>query len=141
MPTLTLSAVSDAIYALLNQSSVTSLTSGPASTEVPQGTNFPYCWFTVTEENDRGFGAGTLNRHFLRVHAVSVGTSTMGPAKQLQGILDAATALLKDATLTVTGFRAAGQIFYDSTTDPIPSEIGGQACHEAVSTFYFWIEP
>lgn len=141
MSTLTLSAVSVAVYTALNQASLTALASGPYDTEAPQAAAFPYVWFAIDESNDRGFGTGTLNRHFLRVHAASVGSASMGPAKELQGILDAAAALLKDATLTISGFRAAGKVFYDSTTDPVAAEIGGRACFEAVSTFYFWVEP
>lgn len=142
MSTLTVAPLSDAVFAALNQNSLTNLTGGtaPSDTDVPQGRNLPYCWFVVNEENARGFGTGTLNRHGLTVHAAAVGSSTMGPAKQLQGILDAATALLKDATLTITGFRAAGKVFYDSTSEPVVSEIGGKPCWEAAANFYLYVE-
>jgi hypothetical protein len=70
-----------------------------------------------------------------------VGSSTKGPAKELQGILSAAKNLLEDATLTMSGYRAAGEIVYLDTSEPFPSEIGGQACYEALANFYFWVEP
>jgi hypothetical protein len=94
-----------------------------------------------TEENARGFGTGGMRKVFLRVHAAAVGSATKGPAKELQGILGQAVTLLEDATLTVSGYAMCGQVFYDSTTEPIVSEIGGQACWEAVANFYLWVEP
>lgn len=141
MSALLLSPVSVGVYTALNVSTLTDLCSGPFDTEVPQLTGFPACWFVLTEENARGMGTGGLRKLSLRVHAAAVGSSTLGPAKQLQGILGAAVSLLEDATLTVSGYRAAGQVFYADTSEPFPSEIAGQACWEALSNFYLWVEP
>lgn len=141
MSTLTLSPVSVGVYTALNVSGLTSLCSGPFDTEVPQVTSFPMCWFVLTEENARGMGTGGLRKLFLRVHAAAKGSTTLGVAKQLQGILAQAVTLLEDASLTVSGYRTAGQVFYDSTTEPFPSEIGGVQCWEAAALFYLWVEP
>jgi hypothetical protein len=136
-----LSPVTAGVATALTNASLTNLASGPFDTEVPQNTAFPYVWFVVREENARGLGTGGLRKLSVRVHAASIGSATKGPAKELQDITGAAVALLEDATLTVSGFRAAGPVFYSDTSEPLPSEIGGQACWESIANFYLWVEP
>ncbi len=145
MSTLSLSPVSAGLYAALNVVGLTGLlgtSGGPHDTAVKQGASFPVCWFTAAEEQARGFGTGGLRKVYVTVHAASVGSAAKGPAKELQGILGEVVVLLEDATLTVSGYtKPCGKVFYNGTTDPVESEIGGQACWEAVANFYLWVEP
>lgn len=141
MSALTLVPVSVGVYTALNVAGVTALASGPYDTQVPQGTAFPYVWFTVTEQNARGLGRGGIRRVDVRVHVAAQGTAALGPAKQIEGILAAVVTALEDATLTVTGFRMAGEVFYSDTDEPFTSEIGGATCWEAGANFYLWVEP
>jgi hypothetical protein len=144
MSVSTLSPVSGGVYTALNVGGLTSLLGaggGPHNTEVPQEAVFPSCWFVVTEQNARGMGTVGPSRIDLRVHASAVGSASLGVAKQLQGILSAVRSLLEDATLTVTGYRMAGQVVYTMTTEPFESEVGGKPCWEAVANFYLWVEP
>lgn len=141
MSVSTQSPVSVGVYTALNVSGLTNLASGPYDTEVPQVTTFPCVWFVVSEENARGFGTPTLNQHTLRVHAAATASASQGPAKQLQTILAMARTLLEDVSLTMTGYRVGGKVFYQATTEPVASEIGGKPCWEAASIYYFWVEP
>ena len=141
MSALLLAPVSVGVHAALNVSAVTSLAPyGPYDTEAPQSAGFPRVWFVVQEEQARGFGRGGLRKISLRVHAAGTGSATLGPAKQLQGILGAVVATLEDATLTLVGYTQGGEINYSDTTDPFASEIGGQACWESIANFYFWVQ-
>jgi hypothetical protein len=136
---LTLSPVSAGVYAALNVSSLTDLVPRVSDTEVRQNTGFPCCWFVVTEENARGFGRGQLARIALRVHAASAGSATQGAAKEVQSILSVAKNLLEDTTLTIVGYRQAGEIVYSDTSEPFPSEVGGQTCWEGIANFILWV--
>jgi hypothetical protein len=140
MSALLLSPVSAGLYTALNVVGVTSLASGPFDTDVPQATGFPCVWFVVQEENARGFGRGGLRKISARVHAAATGSAAQGAAKQLQGILGAVVATLEDATLTISGYTQGGEVVYSDTTDPFPSEIGGQVCWESIANFYFWVQ-
>lgn len=140
MPAIVLSPIATGIYTALNVSAITSLAAGPYDTEVPQAPTFPIVWFIAREENARGMGRGGLRKIWIRVHAAANGSATLGPAKQLQGILSAVVNSLEDATLTLDGATQGGEVFYSDTTEPFASEIGGAACWEAVANFYTFAE-
>lgn len=140
--TLALNTVSAAIYAALNVAAVTALASGPFDTVVPQGTAFPYVWFTVNEEQAGGMGSvGVLGKVNVRVYAASNGSVGSGPAQELGAILDAVRGLLEDHVLTFgQGFQAAGGLFYSDTPDATPEVINGVPCWTRASNYYGWVE-
>lgn len=137
MSVLSLSPVSAGVYSKLNVAALTALATGGIFDDVPQGTAFPYVWFTVEEENARGLGRGGLRQINLRVHA----ESTYQGNKQLQQILSKAIELLEDQTLTITGYRQAGEIVYHETTRPFQQERAGLKYREAAANFTIWAEP
>lgn len=140
MSALALPAVAVGFHSALNQSSLTAVADGPHDALVPQKRAFPIVWFVLSEDNARGLGRGGLRRIDARVHAAADSGAT-GAAARVRAILAVVVGLLEDATLTISGYRQGGEIFYGVTTDPIPSELNGVPCLEAVSNFYFWVEP
>jgi hypothetical protein len=138
---LTLSPVSAGVYTALNVAGLTALVPRISDTEVRQNTGFPCCWFVLDVDDARGFGRGVLAKISLRVHAASTGSATQGAAKEVQAILSVVEGLLKDRTLTIAGYRQAGEIVPGPTSEPFASEVGGVACWEALSNFTLWVEP
>lgn len=144
MSTLALSPVSAGVYAALNVSSITTLLAAGALSdlEVPEGIGFPRVWFTVRETNARGLGRGGLRRIDLRVYTADRSAAgTAEGVKTLQAVQAAVVVVLEDATLTITGYRQAGEVVYVDTTDPTSEVIAGVQAKESASHFYFWVEP
>lgn len=131
-----LSPVAAGVYAALAPALVSLATGGVFDGVVPQGTQFPFVWFSVSEENARGMGRVGPRLVRLRVSAMS----EYGGDKELEQILSAAVALLEDATLTVAGYRPCGEVFYDNTVDPIDEVFGGVRCREAAANFRLYVE-
>jgi len=137
MSHLALSPVGEAVYALLSGDvEMTALVADRLFDDVPQPVTFPFVLYTVQERPVRGFGTGGLPECTLRVHVYS----TYEGLKQAQAILQRAIALLRDATLTVTGYRSCGQVFYDESFVFPDQEIGGVKCHELAATFRIYVE-
>ena len=137
MPSLSLDPVSAGIYTLLNVAALTSLASGGISDDTAQQTAFPFVWYEVAEPADlRGFGTGGLPEIDLRVHVFS----TYEGMQQAQVIGEQVIALLKDQTVSVSGYTQCGHVFYDRTV-PLPEEVlNGVKCHELVSFFRLYVE-
>lgn len=136
MAYLALSPVSAAVYAVLNVAAVTNLATGGVVDDIPQKPSFPLVFIEVLERDIRGFGGGGFPEVELRVH---VYTQAEG-MKDGQAITQQVIALLRDATLTVSGYTQAGKVFYDETV-PLPNEqIHGVKVQELVSTFRIYVE-
>jgi hypothetical protein len=132
MPYLSLSPLSTALYALLNVAGLNALVGSRIYDDIPRNPTYPLVWFEVQEPRDlRGFGAGGMPEVNIRVHAL---TQYQGE-KQGQAILAKVIELLKDKTLTVTGYQQAGQVFYDETAVLKDQEIEGVKVQENVAIF------
>jgi hypothetical protein len=133
----TLSPVSVAVYSTLNVAALTALAPGGVRDDVPQGVTFPFVFFEVREDDISGFGASP---HFgdveLRIHAYS----TQGSMKEAQDIIAKVNELLRNTTLTISGFNHAGKVAWLRTI-PLQDElINGVKCHEMVSVFRIYAE-
>jgi hypothetical protein len=138
MSTAALSPVSQGVFAKLNVPALKpALVTKVSDDNVPQGTAFPYAWFTLNEDNARGMGRGGLRRVDIHVHAASAAT-TNAP---LQAIMSKIVELLEDKTLTVPGYRQGGEVFYGEIVGPFDSVIGGVAVREAIANFWTFVEP
>lgn len=137
MAHLALSPVSVALFTLLNVATITDQATGGVVTDIPQAPTFPLVWLEVLEPRDmRGFGTGGFPEIEIRVHVFSAAETLT----EAQTIARLCISLLRDATLTVTGYTQAGRVFYDGTT-PLPNEqILGVKVHELVSMFRTYVE-
>jgi len=136
MPDLALSPVAVALYSTLNVASVTSLATGGVYDDVPQPATFPFVLVDVQEREQRGFGMGGLPEVRANVHVYS----TYESWSEAQSIAKACIALLKDASLTVSGYAHCGLVFYDDTM-LIPNEqINGVKCKELIAQFRIYVE-
>lgn len=137
MAYLSLSPVLVGIYSLLNVAGLTALVSTRIYDDVPQAPEFPFVWFEARESRDlRGFGTGGLPEIELRVHAFSKYEGT----KEAQSIIQKVIQLLRDQSVSVTGYRQAGAIVYDATVDLPLQEINGEKCREMVAMFRLFVE-
>lgn len=132
------SPLTEQIYARLQDASLQAATNGRISDSPPQDVALPFVWIEIFDEtDDRGFGNGpALPQVTLRTH---VFTQT-DQLRIGQGINTQVVALLKDATLSSTGFKPAGTIVYRSTFTAPNEAISGQMCHEVISEFTVWQE-
>lgn len=141
MAYLALSPVSDAVFIALNVSGLTALlpsTGNPLSDDIAQATQFPFVFFEVNELDDkRGFGTGGLPEVQLRVHVY--GTSAQG-LTALQAITQKVIQLLRDVSLTVTGYSTCAGVFYDETLTFGDELINGVKVHEIVSQFRIYVQ-
>lgn len=136
MAYLALSPVAVGIYGLLNVVGLTALATGGIYDDVPQGVTFPFVFYEVDEHDMRGFGTGGLPEVSLRVHAYS----TYEGSKEAQGIVQKVIQLLRDQSVTVSGYTQCGRIFYDDTV-MLPDEIvNGVKCRELVAMFRIYVE-
>lgn len=136
MAYLALSPVSAAVYSTLNVSGLTALAAGGIRDDVPQSTAFPFVWYEVRETDRRGLGTGGLPEVELRVHVFS----TYAGMKQAQEIAAKVVELLRDASLTVTGYAQCGRVFYDDTVS-LPDEIlNGVHVRELVVLFRIYVQ-
>lgn len=137
MTTLALSPVSAAVYAALNVAALTALAPGGVGDDVPQGVTFPFVFYEVQENDLSGMGAtANLPEIELRVHAYS----TYAGFKEAQSIIDKVKELLRNQSITVTGFTQCGKVFYDRTVPLADQLINGVKCHELVAFFRVYVE-
>jgi len=137
MAYLSLSPLSAALYAALNVAGMTALVGSRIYDDVPRNPTYPFVWFEVGEPRDvRGFGTGGMPEVGIRVHAF---TQYQGE-KQGQTILAKAIELLRDVSLTVTGYQQAGQVFYDETVVLRDQEIEGVKVQESVAVFRTYLK-
>ena len=136
MATLALSPVSVAVYGALHVAGLTALATGGIYDDVPQAPTFPFVWYEVSERDQRGFGTGGLPEVTLRVHAFS----TYAGAAQVQSLIAKVVELPKDVSLTVTGYRACGSVFYDETSEIFDELLNGVKVKEQVAHFRIFVE-
>lgn len=137
MAYLALGPVSIALYTALNVAGMQALIGSRIYDAVPQGPTFPFVFYQVREARDaRGMGTGGLPEIELRVHAFS----TYEGMKEAQSIIQKAIELLRDQSLTITGYAHAGRVFYDETLPFGDELIQGVACRELVAMFRIYVE-
>ena len=136
MADLALGPVSVAVYRVLRDATLQTLTPGGWHEDVPQAPTYPYGWFEVRERETRGFGAGGLPEVELRTHV----KSQVAGMAEAQAINARLVTLLKDAALTVTGYTHCGHVFYDETIRQPDEEVGGKKVKELVSLFRIYVE-
>ncbi len=138
MTVLTATApVSEAIYGLLQDSTLQAALGGRLYDDVPQDVILPAALFVIATERDiRGFGTGGLPEIEFRTHVFSQAFNQA----EAQGLNQQIVALLKDAAISPTGYAQCGRIVYRETI-PIPeSQLNGVKVHEIVSNFTVWVE-
>ncbi len=137
MAYLSLSPLSAALYTVLHVAGMTALVGSRIYDDVPRNPVYPFVWFEVGEPRDaRGFGRGGMPEVAIRVHAF---TQYQGE-KQGQTIIAKAIELLRDVSLTVTGYEQAGQVFYDETVPLRDQEIEGVKVQEIVAVFRTYLK-
>jgi hypothetical protein len=137
MPYSALGPLSIALTAILQDTTLQAATTGGWWEDIPQGDAFPYGWYEIGRDRSvRGFGTGEMSEIELRTHVFSA-IGTMSEAQEIDRLV---RSLLKDASLTVTGYRQAGQVFYDETVMLRDAELNGVKVHEVVSFFRIYLE-
>lgn len=136
---LSLSAVTAAVYAALNVSTLTNLVSSRIYDDVPQNPTFPFVWYEVRERDVRGMGTRGLPQVDLRAHVFSSNDGYEGP-KQAQDIGAVVIGLLRDQALSITGYTHCGLVFYDETQLFSDQVIAGVKTRELVAMFRIFAE-
>ena len=137
MAYLALSPLAAALYGKLNVAGMTALVGTRIYDDIPRSPTYPLVWVEVREARDlRGFGTGGMPETIIRVHAL---TQYQGE-KQGQTIIAKAIELLRDQTLTVSGYEQAGQVFYDETVPLRDQEIEGVKVQEIVALFRTYLK-
>lgn len=137
MATLALSPVSVAVYGVLSvDATMITLVGTRIYDDVPQGVTYPCVFYSVREKDVRGFGTGGLPEVSLLVSVFS----TYQGMSEAQAIMARVIALLKDASLTATGYTQAGKAFYDETLAFADVEVNGVKVRELVSRFRIYME-
>lgn len=139
MASLAASPVAVAVAGKLN---VSGLTTGLGYTvgvydDIPQDADLPLVWIEIPNEtNARGFGTGEFGRVSVRVHVFSDYEGT----KEIQQITAKVIDLLKDVSLSVSGYTQAGQVFYDESVLLSGVVLHGRTCREMVAAFHVFVE-
>lgn len=138
MTVLTAAApLGEAINGLFQDTTLQIALGGRIGDSLPEDAPRPCALFVVASERDiRGFGTGGLPEVDLRTYVFS----DIGSMSEAQSINQQIVALLKDATITVTGYAQCGTIVYRETTTFDDSLLNGVKVHEVVSTFTIWCE-
>jgi hypothetical protein len=137
MAALSLSAVSVGVYNKLNVVGVTALVSTRIFDEFPRDPDYPCLAYSVSKREARGMGTGELAEILLRVSVLSKAAT----GAEAQAILAAVELALKDASVTVSGYRMAGLVVWTQTVPVGTVEINGEKVNEWVTEFLFWLEP
>lgn len=137
MAYLSLSPVSVGVYTLLNVAGMTALVGARIYDAVPQAPTFPFLFYEVRERPIKALGTGAgVPEIELRVHAFS----QYEGMQQAQTIIQKAIELLRDQTVSVSGYAQAGRVFYDETIAFSNEVINGVAVRELVATFRIYVE-
>lgn len=127
-----LSPLAAAVFGVLQDATLQAATAGGWHDDVPQPFTLPIGWVELFDETDRrGLGTGELNEIEVRLHVFS----EYGGMSEAQEINRQAVALLKDATLTISGYTHCGNVFWDRTVRLPSEELNGRKVCEVVS-FY-----
>lgn len=136
MAYLALSPVSVAVFTALNVAGLTALATGGVHDDVPRNPSFPFVWYEVRERELGRMGGGGFPEVELRVHVFS---SYQG-AKEPQAIGAKVVELLRDQSISISGYNQAGKIFYDETQLLTDELIAGVKVRELVSFFRIYAE-
>jgi hypothetical protein len=129
--------VLEAINGLLQDATLQAALGGRIGDSLPEDVARPCTLFSLASETDtRGLGTGNLPECELRVYTYS----EIGSLVEAQEINRQIVTLLKDASITVTGFTQAGTIVYRETSTFPDSELNGVKVHEVVSSYTLWVE-
>lgn len=129
--------VLEAVNGLLQDATLQAALGGRIGDSLPEDVARPCTLFSIASETDmRGFGTGNLPQCELRVYTFS----EIGSLVEAQEINRQIVNLLKDQTITATGFNACGTIVYRDTNTFPDSELNGIKVHEVVSSFVLWVE-
>lgn len=132
-----LTPVAEAIYAALQTTAMDAALSGGWHGDVPPDYTLPFGWIEVFSERDlRGMGTGELPEIDVRLHVFS----DVGSRQQAQEATRVMKAILRDATLTITGYTQAGHLTFRETVALQDESLNSVKVHELVSTFTVWCE-
>jgi acetaldehyde dehydrogenase (acetylating) len=92
--------------------------------------------FSVDKVEARGMGTTELPEVTIRVSTFSQSDT----GAEAQAIVAKVEDLLKDATLTISGYRMAGKVVWRESVPLGATEINGVKVNEWVSQFTAWIE-
>lgn len=131
------SPVLEAINGLLQDATLQAALGGRCGDSLPEDVARPCTLFSLASETDmRGLGTGNLPQCEIRIYTFS----EIGSLTEAQAINQQIVSLLKDASITVTGFAQAGTIVYRSTNTFPDSLLNGLKVHEVVSSYTLWVE-
>lgn len=129
--------VAEAVFTVLmaNAALIAALPGGIHGT-IPQGATYPFLRMSFPTEDDlRGFGTGELPEIELLTHVYS----QYGSRSEAQEGNRLTIAVLRDATLTITGYTQAGHVTWlESWIDE--DEIAGVRVYDVVSRYTMWAE-
>lgn len=129
--------VAEAVYGVLQDTTLLAALAGGVHTDVPANPTYPFLWLEIFHETEqRGFGTGGLPEMDIRTHIFSqaAGLAEAHDANRL------AIAVLRDVAMTVTGYAMCGHVFYRETISLADQEIQGVKVHELVSLFTAFVE-
>lgn len=137
MADLAAAPVTEAVYTVLQDTTLLATLTGGVHEDVPQDPTYPFAWVELFGEADqRGFGTGGLPEIDMRVHVFS----HYAGKQEAQSAIRQIIALLKDVALTVTGWTMCGHVFYDETLALADEELHGVKVHEFVAMFRVFVE-
>lgn len=129
--------VVEALYGLLQDATLQAAIGGRLFDDIPEDTPRPNVLVEILSETDiRGFGTGGLPELDVRTHVFS----ELGSLSEAQAINQQIVALLKDATIAITGYVQCGTVVYRETVTLRDQELNGLKVHEVVSLFTIWAE-
>lgn len=136
MANISLSAVSVGIYTALNVAGLTALVSTRIYDQQPPKPTYPCVEYTVSKSEARGLGTTELPEVTIRVSTFSKAAT----GAEAQAIVAKVEDLLKDQSLTVSGYRMAGKVIWRESVDLGVTEINGEKVREWVSQFTAYLE-
>jgi len=136
MANLSLAAVSAGIFTALNVSGLTTLVGSRIYDLLPRNPTYPCVSYTVDKDEARGMGTTELPEMTVRVSVFSQ-SGTVGEGAAIVAKVED---LLKDVSLTVTGYRMAGRVVWRESSFLGATEINGVKVNEWVSQFTTWLE-
>lgn len=140
MPYSALTPVAEAVFQVLQDTTLLATLTGGWFNDVPQNPTYPFGWFEMHERDVRGFGTGGLPLITLRTHIFSQRGSTLATLAEAKEANRLTIGVLKDLALTVSGYAMCGHIFYRESIQLPEEELNGVKVYELVSTFDLYVE-
>lgn len=141
-----LEPVSEALYALFQDAALLALAAGGVQTSVPEEPTYPFLWFEVLEQDQRGgFGTkpgdGALPEIGIRLHAFTLESHQEGWVPCQRIIARAMALLFEDDALTIAGYRVCGTVpFHDDVLPFSDQVLNGVKVKELVAMHRLYIE-